>query len=327
MKPPLIDKWRPSLTFVLGGGLLGTLILSFVGLVALRYLGPEIGFRNAASLLATLILMATAILGWLLVRLLLSPIRSLQDYAASMRQNPQEVSKAPEHSGTKELHHMAQSVVEMANHLRNREVTIRSFTDHVSHEIKTPVSAIRAAAELIQDSGALGPEDQLLVRQILGATQQIEEQLTALREVARAREIRHQGISSLVSHLNGLKEEFSDLKLHFSGEALHIPLSDEGLSILLTHLLRNAREHGADAVSVTASSKGPTLDLLVADNGTGISPGNAANIFDPFFTTKRDQGGTGMGLAILRNMLGVHGAKISHLPSDRGARFLIRFGQ
>lgn len=71
-------RWRPSLAFVLGGALAGTLALSFAGLVALRYLGPAIGFRHAAILLAVAITLATALVGWLLVRLLLRPILALK---------------------------------------------------------------------------------------------------------------------------------------------------------------------------------------------------------------------------------------------------------
>ena len=327
MAKRLRDKWRPSLALVLGGGLLGTLLLSLIGLVALRYLGPEIGFRNAAVLLACLILLATSFLGWLLVRLLLTPIRSLQEYAARMRLRPQEEIEPPGRSGTKELHLMAQNVIDMADHLRNREVTIRSFTDHVSHEIKTPVSAIRAAAELIDDNKTLPAEDSQLLQQILGATQQIENQLSALRAIARAREMRHQGTTLLADHIDELRNSFSDLEIHLSEAQRPIPLSREGLSILLTHLLMNASEHGAKHVEVTVTKGQSSLDLIVSDDGCGISPGNAAQVFDPFFTTKRDRGGTGMGLAIVRNMLGVHGAKISLQPSDDGARFLIRFGQ
>ena len=166
MRAQLVQKWRPSLALVLGGGLAGTLVLSLIGLVALRYLGPEIGFRNAAALLGSLILLATAFLGWLLVRLLLSPIRALNAYAAQTRNQPGQTLDPPDQSGTAELHEMARNVVDMADHLRNREMTIRSFTDHVSHEIKTPVSAIRAASELIEDSGTLAPDDQKLLAQI-----------------------------------------------------------------------------------------------------------------------------------------------------------------
>ena len=70
-------KWRPSLAFVLGGALCGTLALSFAGLITYRYLGPAIGFRDAAMLLAGIIAAATAVLCWMLVRLLLRPITEL----------------------------------------------------------------------------------------------------------------------------------------------------------------------------------------------------------------------------------------------------------
>ncbi|MEP2718509.1 HAMP domain-containing sensor histidine kinase [Pseudophaeobacter sp.] len=323
----LTRKWRPSLALVLGGGLAGTLVLSLIGLVALRYLGPEIGFRNSATLLGSLILLATSFLSWLLVRLLLSPIRALNAYAAQTRSTPGEGIDPPHHSGTHELHEMAQNVVDMATHLRNREMTIRSFTDHVSHEIKTPVSAIRAATELIEDGGALTPEDQKLLAQIDGAARQIEDQLSALREVARAREMIHKGQSSLRDVTPWLRAEFTDLELALSGEDLALPVGVSGLQVILTQLLNNAREQGGSQVTLVTQDIASGLELRVSDNGKGISPGNAAQIFEPFFTTKRAQGGSGMGLTILRNMLSVHGGEIRLAPSKAGACFVISFAQ
>lgn len=325
MRAQLVQKWRPSLALVLGGGLAGTLVLSLIGLVALRYLGPEIGFRNAAALLGSLILLATAFLGWLLVRLLLSPIRALNAYAAQTRSQPGQTLDPPDQSGTAELHEMARNVVDMADHLRNREMTIRSFTDHVSHEIKTPVSAIRAASELIEDSGTLAPDDQKLLAQIDGAARQIEDQLTALREVARAREMTHQGSARLDELRTWLREDFADLDLSFSGAALSLPIGESGLRVILTQLLNNAREQGAQSVVIAAQGAPSGLELSVSDDGKGISPGNAAQVFDPFFTTKRDQGGTGMGLTILRNMLSVHGGEISLRTGESGACFVVAF--
>lgn len=325
MRAQLVQKWRPSLALVLGGGLAGTLVLSLIGLVTLRYLGPEIGFRNAAALLGSLILLATAFLGWLLVRLLLSPIRALNAYAAQTRSQPGQTLDPPDQSGTAELHEMARNVVDMADHLRNREMTIRSFTDHVSHEIKTPVSAIRAASELIEDSGTLAPDDQKLLAQIDGAARQIEDQLTALREVARAREMTHQGSARLDRLRTWLREDFADLDLSFSGAALSLPIGESGLRVILTQLLNNAREQGAQSVVIAAQGAPSGLELSVSDDGKGISPGNAAQVFDPFFTTKRDQGGTGMGLTILRNMLSVHGGEISLRPGESGACFVVAF--
>jgi two-component system, OmpR family, sensor kinase len=211
--------------------------------VALRYLGPEIGFRNAAALLALAIAAATAVLGWLTVRLLLRPIRALEQYALAQEQAA--LPEPPRHFGTRELHATARRIIAMAEALRHREATIRAFTGYVTHELKTPVTAIRAAAELIEDGGALSPDDRRLLSQIDGACRQIEAQLAALREAARARETRYLGDCTLTDILPQLARENPALTLSADGAAQTLPLSPEGLMLVLGPLLRNAAENGA----------------------------------------------------------------------------------
>jgi two-component system OmpR family sensor kinase len=311
-------NWRPSLALVLGGGLAGTLALSFAGLVTLRYLGPTIGFRNAAILLALAITAATAGLGWLLVRLLLRPIHALEHYAQAQEQATPPAP--PAHFGTRELHATATRVIAMAETLRDREATIRAFTDHVTHELRTPVAAIRAASELL-DEATLTEEDRGLLAQIDGARAQMETQLAALRDIARAREARYLGKTSLALVLPDLSRAYPGLTLMTQGEDLALPLASAGLALILGHLLRNAAEHGATEATLRADAEG----LLVEDNGSGISAGNAERIFAPFFTTRRDSGGTGMGLTLVRNLLQAHHATIRHLPTPKGTTFRITF--
>ncbi|AZL58955.1 sensor histidine kinase [Tabrizicola piscis] len=318
-------RWRPNLAFVLGGALAGTLGLSFAGLIALRYLGPEIGFRNAAILLAAAIALATAVLAWLLVRLLLRPIRALETYAVAAETGSAAVP--PLHFGTRELHATARRVIAMAETLRDREAAVRAFSDHVTHEFRTPVSAILAAAELLADGGTLTPADAALVGQIEGASAQIEAQLAALRNAVRAREARYTGSSTLSDLLRRLSDDWPALQLDAEGDSMEIPIGEEGLNIVLTQLFRNAVENGASAISLRAVAHGPEIQLLVADDGTGISAGNAPRVFDPFFTTRREAGGTGMGLAIVRNLLQAHGASIALAPSAKGTTFLLTFLQ
>ncbi|WP_281995550.1 sensor histidine kinase [Ruegeria faecimaris] len=313
-------RWRPSLAFVLGGALVGTLGLSFAGLVALRYLGPEFGFRNSALVLGGVIFLATSGLGWLLVRLLLRPIKALQAYAGAQEAGTQAASI--QHFGTKELHQTATQVVTMAEALRDREATIRSYTDHVTHELKSPVTAIRAAVEMLQDTPDGSDDSKALIAQIDGARQQIETQLAALRDAARAREARYVGASTLRDALPGAPP----LELNLSGaDDIAFPISAEGLRIVLGHILQNAKDHGASAVDLRSEEAGNAVILTVSDNGVGISPGNVDRVFDPFFTTRRESGGTGMGLAIVRNILSAHRGEIENLPAPCGACFELRF--
>jgi signal transduction histidine kinase len=315
-------RWRPSLAFVLGGALTGTLALSLAGLVALRYLGPIIGFRAAAVGLGLAITAATAGLGWLLLRLLLRPMRALEAYARA--QETGEAAPRPVHFGTTETAATAARVVALAETLRNREATIRAFTDHVTHELKTPVAAIRAATELLEDGGSLAAEDARLLAQIDGARAQMEAQLAALRRAAQAREVRHLGQTQLSTLLPALVQDFPGLDIGISGETLPLPIAAEGMKIVLAQLLHNAVDHGASRVHLKVNYDKVGTSLEVSDDGCGISMGNEARIFDPFFTTRRESGGTGMGLAVVRNLLTAHRAEIT-LCNRHPTRFRISF--
>jgi signal transduction histidine kinase len=320
-------RWRPSLAFVLGGGLVGTLVMSVAGLVALRYLGPALGFRAAAALLAAAITLTTAVVGGLMVRLLLRPIRALEAYALAQERG--QAASPPDHFGTRELFATATRVIAMAETQRDREATIRAYTDHVTHELKTPASTIRAAVELMQSSESLSPEDQALLAQIDGARAQLEAQLAALRRAAQARETRYLGQSTLAEVLPALARDgpAPTLTLTSAGETLPLPIAAEGLTIVLGQLLRNAAENGARSVALQAEAARGRVGLRIADDGHGISAGNSERIFAPFFTTHREDGGTGMGLAVVRNILQAHHAEIRLMPAARGATFLITFNR
>jgi two-component system, OmpR family, sensor kinase len=316
-------RWRPSLAFVLGGALAGTLALSFAALVALRYLGPAIGFRNAAILLAFTITAATVLLGWLLVRLLLRPILALESYAEAQEQAAR--PSPPQHFGTRELYATASRVIAMAETLRDREATIRAYTDHVTHELKTPVSAIRVAVELLEDGGGLQQDDRHLIAEINQARQRIEAQLAALRQAAEARETRYLGQTSLAEVMPALRRDWPDLILSISGDLQQLPLAAEGMTIVLGHLVRNAAENGAGQVSLHAHSDAASPMIDISDDGRGVSEGNAARIFEPFFTTRREIGGTGIGLTVVNNILQAHRGAITLMPSPGGTRFRIAF--
>ena len=315
--------WRPSLTFVLGGALAGTLALSFIGLVTLRYLGPVIGFRNAAILLALLITALTGVLGWLLIRLLLRPIRALERYALAQEQATR--PSPPQHFGTRELHATATRVIAMAETLRDREATIRAYTDHVTHELKTPVSVIRASVELLEDGGTHSETDRRLLDAIEGAGLQIEAQLASLRHAAQARETRYLGHCTLAEVMPMLAGDWPELEAESTGIEVQFPIAAEGLAIVLGQLMRNAAEHGAKQITLLGAVDARAPFLEVTDDGVGISSGNASRVFDPFFTTRRDSGGTGMGLAVVRNILQAHHAGISLIPTAKGAAFRISF--
>ena len=137
------------------------------------------------------------------------------------------------------------------------------------------------------------------------------------------------GIEPLVAedavrlHFTASEVVAPSLQVIIQNGAVQIPLSDKGLLVILGQMLGNALEHGAHTVTLTAAASPNHLALRIADDGDGVSPGNAARIFDPFFTTKRARGGTGMGLAIVRNVVRLHKGTIALHPQPGGACFQI----
>jgi signal transduction histidine kinase len=105
------------------------------------------------------------------------------------------------------------------------------------------------------------------------------------------------------------------------------------LGQVLTNLLQNAVMHAfegerAGSIRITCRSKdGATAEIDVCDDGGGIDARHLERIFEPFFTTKRNQGGTGLGLHIVYNLVTQKlGGSISvQSEAGNGSRFLLRF--
>lgn len=122
-----------------------------------------------------------------------------------------------------------------------------------------------------------------------------------------------------------LNADWPGLRPVAGGMAIEIPLASEGRRIILGHVLRNAAEHGADTGTLRASDADEARTLTVHDNGCGVSPGNAARVFDPFFTNRPEEGGTGIGLTVVRSILQAHHTDIALAKSAEGALFRLTF--
>ena len=268
-------------------------------------------------------LSVTLVLGYLLWRLLLRPVRELAGQAEAIR-----AGAAPEpmtRYGTPEIGELGRVVLHMAETLRAREMQVRAYTDHVTHELKTPLTAIRGAAELIESDEALPADARRLSGVILEAEARSERLLAAAREIAAARVPVHHGTTTLAKVAPQISNE--NILLHVEGDAVTLPLSADGLALVLSHLVGNAAASGAENITLTvkASDDGERT-LSVRDDGPGSSSGKRARGFAPFFTTRRDDGGTGRGLAIVQTKLLAHGATIELAETEgQGAEFQIRF--
>jgi signal transduction histidine kinase len=214
----------------------------------------------------------------------------------------------------------------MARRLDRRSSFISTFATHVSHELKSPLTSIQGAAELLRDDVDAPDMDdddrRKFIDNIIADTDRLTKISLRLRDFARAENPVAVGAAKLSAVLARLRPAFPTLDIRAGGD-LDTPtrISEDNAAIIFSNLADNAMRHGSSALEVSAIRQGNSLSVKIADNGEGVSPNNRSQIFDSFFTTRRDSGGTGMGLAIVRAMLDAHGGAIRLVDSERGTAF------
>lgn len=301
-------KWRPSLALVLGCTIAAILALGLGGLIALRAWYWEHGVM-VLWLVTLVVLAGSAWVGWVLWRILLRPIRSLAERADAMARGEGAGLDPLDHYGTQEMYQLGRRMTDMGRTLQAREGVMRSYADHVTHELRSPLTAVQGAAELLADPDLPEVERQRLLARV-------EQSVTRMRDLIAAQRALAQASDPVAPGTCRLSDVAPDgVTIDADGE---VGLPAGILRVVLEHLAGNALAHGARNVGLRVAGR----RLIVSDDGPGISPGNRDRVFDPFFTTRRDAGGTGMGLSIVRRMLETQGAQIK-LCEGPGAVFEI----
>jgi signal transduction histidine kinase len=248
---------------------------------------------------------------------------------SEIRQGKSDAFRPLAHYGTREFALLSRSFLEMAESLSHRSDHISTFAAHLTHELKSPLTSIRGAAELLQDSspGQLtSAERNRFLSNILGDTERIDVMVRRLRELAQAETAQQGGSVGLESLIGDLRSRFPGLAIEADGTLDQtIGMSGENALIVLSHLADNAGRHDATELKLAVSGDAGAVSVVVSNNGDAISASNRERIFEAFFTTRRDSGGTGMGLAIAQAMLRANGGSIRLLPQEQATAFEVRF--
>jgi signal transduction histidine kinase len=236
--------------------------------------------------------------------------------------------RAPAHHGTREFAMLSQGFLDMAERLYDRTDYIATFAAHVSHELKSPLSSIEGAAELLRDAGPdmSERERRKFLDNVIADTQRLTALLDRLRELARADNPQLGGRTTLTPVIAAMRNAFSSLSIEAEGGLDQaIGMSADNATIVFSHLADNATRHHARTLRIRAERAADMIAVEVMNDGERIADNNRDKIFMPFFTTRRESGGTGMGLEIARSMLRAHGGSIELLAADHGVAFLLTF--
>ncbi len=194
----------------------------------------------------------------------------------------------------------------------------KSLLANASHELRSPLARIRMAAELQSGSADPGTRREL-ERNIAELDQLIDEILLASRLDATGRPEEHfenVDLTALVA------EECARAEVGFEGQLATVAGDARLLRRLIRNLIENARRYGADQpVEVRLARSGAAVTLEVADRGPGVAAAERERIFEPFYRVlgaSEQQGGVGLGLALVNQIAVRHGAVVECLERPGG---------
>jgi two-component system phosphate regulon sensor histidine kinase PhoR len=220
--------------------------------------------------------------------------------------------------------------------LRHLEKMRQDFVSNVSHEIKTPLTAIKGFVETLQNTVKESPEESSRFVSIIGKhakrLEAIVEDLLQLSRIEKENEakqiqfqegsIRNILRSSIQICLDKAESKGIDIELSCD-DALKATINAALLEQAFINLIDNAIKYsGEGGRIVVKAEKGPMeLAIVIQDNGIGIPQRHLPRLFERFYRVdkarSREQGGTGLGLAIVKHIVRAHGGHVT-VESQRG---------
>lgn len=228
----------------------------------------------------------------------------------------------------------ARSAAELANRSKDEFMAI------LGHELRNPLAPIVTAIQLmkLRDGSLFGREREIIERQIKHLIRLVDDLLDISRitrgkiQLTKRRVVLAEIVAQAIETASPLLEERRhELKVSVPGD-LRVLGDEARLSQAIANLLNNAAKYTEKqgSISVIATREGSEIVLRVSDNGIGIAPDMLPNIFDLFVqqqqTIDRSRGGLGIGLALVRSLVQLHGGSVSAFSAGlgRGTEVCIR---
>ena len=219
----------------------------------------------------------------------------------------------------------------------------REFTSNVTHELKSPITAILGAVEMLGDGTALSDAERRELFDIIRAESRrlgsLVQDVLALAQIERE-QLQDAPPSATVVPLDTLvrtvvtqekaKARAQNVRLELAqDDAATVRGDATRLEEVLVNLIGNAlRYSGSDTVRVASAVSGAQVTVSVTDFGVGIPAAHLPHLFERFYRVNKSRsralGGTGLGLAIVKHIVQLHGGDVS-VTSDPGRKTVFSF--
>jgi len=227
--------------------------------------------------------------------------------------------------------------------LRRLENIRKDFVANVSHEIKTPITAIKGFVEILRDDGAKDEQDverflEIIARHVTRLEAIIDDLLKLSRIEKDAEtegiQLTESGIKDVLESAIQASKPLADSKgtdiSLFCDETLAARINPPLLEQAVVNLLDNAIKYSDEKRPVTIEAKNDEKEILIniIDNGRGIEQEHLTRIFERFYRVdkarSRRLGGTGLGLSIVKHIIQAHGGHVSVTSTPgKGSAFTI----
>lgn len=279
--------------------------------------------RNGGWLLGLSALIGLAMTWWLV-----HGIRRLNRYAQAVSSGERVPPPPPRRD---EIGDLGRALETMRRELEGKQY-VEQYVQTLTHEMKSPLAAIRGAAELLQEP--LPEADRArFAAHVQGQSERLTEmieKLLALAAVEHRGELRQSERIGVVDMVAEVVEE-SGPKLMQAGievfEAMpEKPVIIEGDRFLLRQALRNLLDNAIDfapqgsRIEVECALDEQVAVIRIGDRGAGVPEFARERVFERFYSLPRPQGGrsTGLGLTFVREVAGLHGGSIRLMPREEG---------
>jgi two-component system, OmpR family, sensor kinase len=219
------------------------------------------------------------------------------------------------------------------------EERLRRFVADASHELRTPITAVRGYADLYRAGGLDDPAELERAMARIGTESRrmgaLIEDMLLLARLDQGRPLRRDtvNLSTVVSDALDDARAVEPMR-PISGDVqpgVVVAGDEDRLRQVIGNLLANVRVHTASdtPVDVSLAISDGFAEVAVVDHGPGVEPAHADRIFDRFYRVdpgrSRDRGGSGLGLSIVSSVVDAHEGSITHAPTPGGgATFSVR---
>ena len=292
---------------------------------------------NSATILSALVAVFLALsLGGILAFSMTRSLRELTEATVEIAKG--KLGKQVKVRSKDEIGELASSFNQMSQDLARATQARRQMTADIAHDLRSPLSVITGYAEALSDSKLPGTQD--IYNILLQETKHLDRLVDDLRLLSLADTgelpltLQQTSPCALLErvaarHAVTARQCNLTLRIDAANDLPDVNVDVERMSQVLDNLIMNAFRFTPEGGEILLSAKtdDQKVQLIVQDNGKGISPDDLPHIFDRFYRgdkSRQNSGESGLGLAIAKSLVEAHGGTISaESTPNQGARFIV----